>query len=102
VQLYAAGYFVILVFQKVFRYFLPAPSQGQRGAGLLLAGSFSGDRPIIIVGHLLKYRALPLKYGALTLYLVDLQGLMCYITKIYERNPHKSAAMLVVLSFNLV
>ena len=29
---------------------------------------------IIIVGHPLKYRASPLKYGALTLYLVDLQG----------------------------
>jgi hypothetical protein len=26
------------------------------------------------VGHPLKYRASPLKYGALTLYLLDLQG----------------------------
>ena len=34
----------------------------------------SGQGPIIIVGHPLKYEASPLKYGALTLYLVRPTG----------------------------
>ena len=32
-QLYAAGYLAILVFQKVFHYFLPAPSHFSSESG---------------------------------------------------------------------
>jgi hypothetical protein len=53
-----------------------------------------------MVGRPLNYRASPLKYGALTLYLVDLQGstgsnrelprllqgLMRYITQTFDRS----------------
>jgi hypothetical protein len=61
-----------------------------------------------MVGHPLKYRASPLKYGVLTLYLVDLQGstgsnrelprllqgIIRYITQTYERGLRKASTML--------